>query len=275
MQFNKEQLSHLYLDKHLSGNQIATMLRVSPPMVYVALKEFGIPLHYGLKYRLTKEYYEKLYCEEGLSLADIAEGLGCGVPTVSNWLRRYGITTRSLPLAQKLRHLKNKPKHIKHQHSKELYEKLYWQERLSITAIAKVLGCSTARVHFWLKRYNIPIRNRASACRTKPSGAERRFMEICERYNLPFAYVGDGKLIIDGFNPDFVNTNGKKQLIEIFGNYWHRDPFDRRKSEWGRSYHYAKFGFKTLIIWENELRDERKVVKKIKQLSREKMLGVL
>lgn len=72
-------------------------------------------------------------------------------------------------------------------------------------------------------------------------------------------YVGDGQLIIAGKNPDFVNVNGKKQLIECYGVHWHRNhnPQDRIDL-------FSKFGYSTLIIWESELKNQDKVIVKIK-----------
>lgn len=43
-----------------------------------------------------------------------------------------------------------------------------------------------------------------------------------------FTFVGDGKVIIGGKNPDFINEKNKK-LIEVYGDYWHKgqNPQDR------------------------------------------------
>lgn len=77
-----------------------------------------------------------------------------------------------------------------------------------------------------------------------------------------YKYVGDGEIIIGGFNPDFINCNGKKKIIELYGDYWHktmkyleRDP--RRIKA------YKKYGYKTLIIWEKELKDIEKVKNRV------------
>lgn len=61
-------------------------------------------------------------------------------------------------------------------------------------------------------------------------------------------YVGNGEVRLGRKNPDFININGKKLIIEMFGDYWHRnhDPKDKEN-------HYSKYGFKTLVIWEKEL----------------------
>ena len=73
-----------------------------------------------------------------------------------------------------------------------------------------------------------------------------------------WAYVGDGQLIVAGKNPDFANINGKKQLIELFGDYWHRgeDPQDRIDL-------FKKYGYNTLVIWERELSNTEIVLQRI------------
>ena len=63
-------------------------------------------------------------------------------------------------------------------------------------------------------------------------------------------YTGNGTFWINGKNPDFVDCNGQKKIIEFNGDWWHRDDIpDERESI------FAEFGYDTLIIWEHELKD--------------------
>jgi very-short-patch-repair endonuclease len=77
-----------------------------------------------------------------------------------------------------------------------------------------------------------------------------------------FAYNGDGRLgvILGGLVPDFVNINGKKLVIELFGEYWHRTQ-DRGIQV--RIDKLAKLGWKCLIIWDKELKDIASVRQRI------------
>ena len=68
-------------------------------------------------------------------------------------------------------------------------------------------------------------------------------------------YVGNGEFMIGGKCPDFVNMNGRKQLIELFGNYWHKDDNSQ-----DRINYFKQYGFNTLIIWENELLKQPELV---------------
>jgi G:T-mismatch repair DNA endonuclease (very short patch repair protein) len=62
-------------------------------------------------------------------------------------------------------------------------------------------------------------------------------------------------------NPDFLSKN-PKHIIEVFGDYWHRrkDMMARDKKRFTT---YASLGYKTLVIWEHELKEPQKVADKI------------
>ena len=82
-----------------------------------------------------------------------------------------------------------------------------------------------------------------------------------------FIYSGDGKIWIAGKNPDWFNKNGKKQVIEMLGNYWHSEMLTGRTKEQEEDYlksHYAKYGYNCLIIWESELKNPDQVIEKIR-----------
>jgi very-short-patch-repair endonuclease len=101
----------------------------------------------------------------------------------------------------------------------------------------------------------------------KPNKAETALNNILQE-NFPnqFQYTGDGKVVIEGFNPDFV-CNPSKRIIELFGEYHHNLPKvverDKRRLEV-----YKKYGFSTLIVWSDELKKPHQVVNKIKDWSR-------
>ena len=101
----------------------------------------------------------------------------------------------------------------------------------------------------------------AKALVLKPNKPETALLKLLkELFPGEYEFVGDFKFWLDGRNPDFMNVNGKKKLIELFGDYWHRndDPKDRIK-------HYKKFGFDTLVIWECELNNKNKLSNKLKK----------
>lgn len=87
------------------------------------------------------------------------------------------------------------------------------------------------------------------AWRLTPNKKEFRLNDILNSlYPGEWKFVGDGQVVINGKCPDFINVNGQKKIIELFGDYWHQgeNPDDRAAV-------FAPFGYETLVIWEREL----------------------
>lgn len=104
-------------------------------------------------------------------------------------------------------------------------------------------------------------RIRLSRVNAKPNKPEVYLLSLLQfAFPNEWAYVGDGSLIINGKNPDFANINGQKKLIELFGHYWHRDnnPEDRIEL-------FLKYGYQTLVIWDSELKNQKKILAKVTQ----------
>ena len=104
---------------------------------------------------------------------------------------------------------------------------------------------------------------------TKPNAQEKKVGVILQNH-LPeqYAYNGDFScgISIGGKIPDFVNVNGEKIVIEVFGP-WHdekhmRDHFDEgiswKRTEFGTKAHYSQFGYTCVVFWQEDL--ERKDV---------------
>lgn len=202
----------------------------------------------------------KLYVEGRKSAPEIAKLFGVKSNTVFYWLKfKYGIPLRSKSEALEG---KKKPenyvptiaKRVALNIRKEVLMEKYWKEGKSIKQIAKELNTNVATIHQYMKKHGVPRRGRIEAIVSKPNGLERRIIDVIEKANLPFRYVGNGDVIINGKCPDFISTDGSKRIIEIFGDYWHLICKDREYSmEKGRKDFFAKFGFRTLILWESEL----------------------
>jgi len=99
----------------------------------------------------------------------------------------------------------------------------------------------------------------------KPNNKEKILINLFKEHKLDYKFVGDFAFVIERKNPDFVNCNGQKKIIELFGEYWHGTkkniPYNR--TEIGTKEHYAKYGWKTLVIWENELKDIDSILEKV------------
>lgn len=97
----------------------------------------------------------------------------------------------------------------------------------------------------------------------RPNKVEQLLTSLLDEYfPKEWRYVGNGKLIIEKKNPDFINCNGQKAVIELFGDYWHGRDEEREKIEFYRAY-----GFDCLVIWQSELNAPEAVVNKIRRFS--------
>jgi very-short-patch-repair endonuclease len=99
------------------------------------------------------------------------------------------------------------------------------------------------------------------------SECEKRLNKLIRLNNLPFNYVGNGKVVINGFCPDFLSKN-PKHIIELYGpyHYWKNNPNNPFERDKRRLKAYSSLGYKTLIINAGELqyyRNYQKIVEKI------------
>jgi len=66
--------------------------------------------------------------------------------------------------------------------------------------------------------------------------------------------------------PDFININGQKKIIELFGKYWHGPELTGQSNmvhEQERKDIFAKYGYRTLVVWELELKNESSLKQKL------------
>jgi len=96
----------------------------------------------------------------------------------------------------------------------------------------------------------------------RPTRPEKIVNQICVFNKLPFNYVGDGKVWLNGKNPDFLSKN-PKHIIEVNGDYWHNLEKSIEKDKSKRKA-YRMLGYKTLTIWEHSIyQNPQRVTEKI------------
>lgn len=100
-------------------------------------------------------------------------------------------------------------------------------------------------------------KKQAAAKNNAPNKKEVIVLELLEMlFPYEYKYVGDYQVFFGGKNPDFINVNGQKKLIEMFGDYWHSEKVTgetKEEHEQNRINHFKQFGFDTLIVWETEI----------------------
>lgn len=97
----------------------------------------------------------------------------------------------------------------------------------------------------------------------RPTSLEKQMISIIQKHNLPYKYTGDGSFWIAYKNPDFVNVNGEKKVIEVANDYKLHHPEnyanDRRK-------HFSSYGWTSFIFTGiNNKLDEEEILKTIQQ----------
>lgn len=99
-----------------------------------------------------------------------------------------------------------------------------------------------------------------------PNKEEINLLDIVNKLNLPYKYVGDGKETIEDLSPDFINANGEKKVIEYNGCFVHRckkcfpngskkffKKTERKLTQEQREQLYNYYGYKCLTIWRHDL----------------------
>lgn len=113
------------------------------------------------------------------------------------------------------------------------------------------------------------IKKALKSKRIRPNKPEKVIISLIKQNNLPFRFVGNGSYMVGIKNPDFISNN-KKQIIEIFGDYYHNEnkrdiPFSR--TYYGTKNYYENKGYSILILWEHELNEPEDVLNKIKEFT--------
>jgi len=157
----------------------------------------------------------------------------------------------------KQREVNNRPE-VKKKRSearKKLWKNSDWRKR-QIKLIKRTINQpevrekkSRARKKLWQDPEY--VRKQMKAYHVTPNKVEMELDKLLQQIlSNEYKYVGSGEFILAGKCPDFVNVNGQKKLIELYGDYWHQgETGEDRKAL------FRKYGYQTLIVWEHELED--------------------
>ena len=105
------------------------------------------------------------------------------------------------------------------------------------------------------------IKMMTEAWNKKPTKPEKDIDDIVQLlFHNEYKYNGNFELgiTIGGKIPDFVNVNGKKKAIDMFGDWCHRDEDPQIRINF-----FKKYGWDLLVIWQHELKDKDAVIQKI------------
>lgn len=87
----------------------------------------------------------------------------------------------------------------------------------------------------------------------RPTSFEKKIIDLCLKYKLPFLYTGDGRTLINFKNPDFINEENKI-VIEVFYSWFKVKNYGsvKKYKEFCRK-KYSSAGWKVIFIDENNL----------------------
>ena len=266
-----------YWEEGLSTHGIAAIIGCSADMVSDALRRLGIPARTLFDARQNRrpyielrdrEWLEEKYWGEGLSMAKIAGIIGCDESSVRNALKHFGIPIRALSEAQSNRSEETIQKMREAHKGKHPSEKA--RQKMS----------EAAKRHWQDSDY---IKKVFDGLNMKPNAQEKKVGAILQKH-VPdeYAYNGDFScgITIGGKIPDFVNVNGEKIVIEVFGP-WHDEKYMRehfgdnipwKRTEFGTKAIYSQFGFKCVVLWQDDLEREDADDFVLKKLKEEKVI---
>ncbi len=253
---DKKELYRLYWKENLSTYKIGDMYGVSNFVVLNRMDRFGIKRRFKSDGNIIdigiedSDLYD-LYVNKEMTLSEIATKCDVCISTIERRINDIGIDVdRSSNRGGR------SSRYIDIDISKDDLHNLYCVENLSATQIADTCGVSRKTISNRLDEFGIARNQRRH--KTQP---EMVFEDICTKHSLPFHYVGDGSLWIGDnrkLNPDFIEANGKKIIVEIFGDYWHNPSLNPKIQEAAtleyRKRHYNRYGWESFFIWEHELK---------------------
>ena len=106
------------------------------------------------------------------------------------------------------------------------------------------------------------FRNWLKSLLKRPTKVEEELgILLKELFPGEYKYVGNGEVIIGRKCPDFINVNGKKKIIEMYGNFFHKDEWKTRGAE--RIKFFQQYGYDTLIVWSSELAKREILIKRL------------
>lgn len=287
MKYKKDNLCTLYMDEKLNQKEIAKIWGISQSWVCILMKQFGIPSRTAGESQKGKPKWGghrkcpwiSVLNKNQWKNPEYRQRMIKKMKGRPSWIK--GLPKEMHPRFGKRNTFKCKvcgkifqaPLHKKRKYCSSKCQGIDYRQRFKGRIVTWGDKLSIARKKNnpfnWLNKDPSFQRKRMKALASKPTKPERILMTLIERNNLPFRYVGDGEVIIGTLNPDFIHNNGENKIIEVFGRVFH-DPetsffsLDWKRQVFGRLAYYGQFGYDCLILWDNEINDENKVVGQIK-----------
>ena len=216
---------------------------------------------------ISTEFLKKLYFEKKLSLPLIAKLTNFPACSIRYRFKKENIKLRTVSEGTKL--AMQRPE-IKQKTQRTWFKK---GQRVSLKTEFKKDSIPWNKGKSWPEEFkkkqsiiikqlmkNNPEHIKKILTFRRPNKTEEKLTFLFQKY-FPneFKFVGNGSFMIEGLNPDWIDCNDKKLIIELFGEPWHAKEEERERIDT-----FAKYGYKTLILWWKEARNEKLVVEKVR-----------
>ena len=97
---------------------------------------------------------------------------------------------------------------------------------------------------------------RNSMRRRTPSSLEEKMEGIINELNLPYKFTGNGAVMVDNLNPDFVHSGGKKIAIEVYARIYKQiDGRSIKKWKKSRRLRFGEYGWKMFFFDETQVKN--------------------
>jgi len=159
---DEEWLREKYWDEELSIRQIASLAECSGSIIRQWMKRFDIPSRGYIEanckrwesyasntLHCDKEWLERKYWDEGLSMRTMAQIANCSRAAIGRWMDKYDIPRRLYNESLSL--------------DTEWLRRKYWDEGLTLAQIGKIAGCNPSSVRDWMIKQDIPTRTYAQS----------------------------------------------------------------------------------------------------------------
>ncbi len=267
---NRELLYSLYVDKQLSCREISNELGIKNiRLIHSWLRKFGIPTrnHKEAGAISATRYLDKRITES------------CSVCGEEVKIHLYRIKRTKKFYCSRECQIRDSGDSLK------LAQEAHLQKHPRVVRFCKVceqafeVAFSRRNAKYCSKSCSAIQGIKDLASRRQPSAPEQKIIDITEKNFPEFRYNGNGELgvVLNGMIPDFVNVNGKKEVLEVFGDYFHGVICRTWKSsELGRKMAYNYLGYRCLVLWEHDIKTktEEELLKIIRVFSNQKVKEV-
>ncbi|MEM5855279.1 MAG: sigma-70 region 4 domain-containing protein, partial [Candidatus Aenigmatarchaeota archaeon] len=226
----------LYCEEKKSLPVIAKSIGINTGTLWRWMKKHNIPTRskseagaLRKKLVISPDELKELYYEKKMSTKSIGMLYNVSGAAVSYIMKKWKMSTRT-PAQIGVLKMKAPP-------YGEIY-KMYTEEGKSTEKIAKILNVSPSSVRKWLKKANIPIRNRAEACRKYPRSSFSQD-KLIKAYLLGFC-IGDVYVRRRYQTIEVWTTTTHPAMIylfsELFSKYGYVSKYPRKGTlgyEWG------------------------------------------